>query len=76
MNNTRGEIVPTVTVSTKYQVVIPKRFREILNIRPGQKIQILQYEGRLEFIPVRPMKSLRGSLKGIDTIIERDADRL
>lgn len=68
--------MPTVTVSTKYQVVIPKKLRESLKIRPGQKIQILQYEGRLEFIPVRPMKSMRGSLKGIDTNISRDADRI
>ena len=68
--------MPTVTVSTKYQVVIPKKFRETLKIRPGQKIQILQYEGRLEFIPLRPIKSLRGSLRGIDTNVERDADRV
>jgi len=68
--------VSTVTVSTKYQVVIPKKFREILKIRPGQKIQILQYEGRLEFIPLRPMKKLRGSLRGIDTAVERDVDRV
>jgi len=68
--------VSTVTVSTKYQVVIPKKFREILKIRPGQKIQILQYEGRLEFIPLRPMKKLRGSLRGIDTAVERDVDRI
>ena len=68
--------MPTVIVSTKYQIVIPKGIRETLKIRPGQKIQILQYEGRLEFIPVRPMKSLRGSLKGIDTNVERDADRV
>ena len=68
--------MPTVTISTKYQVVIPKRFRESLKIRPGQKIQILEYEGRLEFVPLRPMKSLRGSLKGVDTDIDRDADRI
>jgi len=68
--------MPTVTVSTKYQIVIPKKFRETLRIRPGQKIQVLQYEGRLEFIPIRPIKSLRGSLKGIDTNVERDADRV
>ncbi len=68
--------MPTVTVSTKYQIVIPKKFRETLKIRPGQKIQILQYEGRLEFIPIRPIKSLRGSLKGINTNVERGADRV
>lgn len=66
----------TVTVSPKYQVVIPKRLREALKIRPGQRIQILEYDGRLEFIPLKSIKSLRGSLKGMDTTIERDADRV
>jgi AbrB family looped-hinge helix DNA binding protein len=66
----------TVIISTKYQVVIPKKFRESLKIRPGQKIQILEYDGRLEFIPLRPMKSMRGSLKGMDTTLKRDADRV
>ena len=66
----------TVTVSTKFQIVIPKKFREALKIKPGQKIQILEYEGRLEFIPVQPMKTMRGSIKGINTSVERDADRV
>jgi len=66
----------TVTVSTKFQIVIPKKFREALRIQPGQKIQILEYEGRLEFIPVKPMKTLRGSIKGMNTTVERDADRV
>jgi AbrB family looped-hinge helix DNA binding protein len=66
----------TVTVSTKYQVVIPKKFRESLKIRPGQKIQILEYDGRLEFIPLHPMKTMRGSLKGMDTTLQRDPDRI
>jgi len=66
----------TVTVSTKFQIVIPKKFREALRIQPGQKIQILEYEGRLEFIPVKPMKTLRGSIKGMNTTLERDADRV
>jgi len=63
----------TVTVSTKFQVVIPKKLREALGIQPGQKIQVLEYEGRLEFIPIRPIKTLRGSIKGMNTTVERDA---
>lgn len=65
----------TVTVSTKFQVVIPRKVRESLGIRPGQKIQVLQYGNRLEFIPLKSIKELRGSLKGIDTNIVRERDR-
>lgn len=66
----------TVTVSEKYQVVIPKAARESLGIRPGQKFEVLIYEGRFEFIPLKQMKAMRGILKGIDTSIVRDKDRL
>jgi len=66
----------TVTVSPKYQVVIPREIREALGIRPGQKVQVLQYQNRIEFIPVRPIEQMRGFLKGIDTTIEREPDRL
>ena len=64
-----------VTISPKFQVVIPKDVREKLDLRPGQKVQAIAYEGRLELIPVRPMKEMRGFLSGIDTTIERDEDR-
>jgi AbrB family looped-hinge helix DNA binding protein len=66
----------TVTVSPKYQVVIPRRVRESLGIEAGQKIQVLVYEGRIELVPLRPMREARGFLKGIDTTIEREPDRL
>lgn len=66
----------TVTVSPKYQIVLPKKARESLGIRPGQRIRILEYENRLEFIPLKPMKTMRGSLKGMDTTIERERDRV
>jgi len=66
----------TVTVSPKFQVVIPKEIRESLKLAPGQKIQALLYENRIELIPVRPIKKMRGFLKGIDTTIDRDSDRL
>ncbi len=65
-----------VTVSPKYQVVIPKEIRESMQIRPGQKIQMLIYKNRIELIPLQPMKSLRGFAKGIDTEFEREKDRL
>lgn len=66
----------TVTVSPKFQVVIPLAIREALGIRPGQKVQALQYHDRIELIPVRPMRKARGLLKGIDTSVPRDDDRL
>ena len=66
----------TVTVSPKFQVVIPKEIRESLKLIPGQKVQALLYENRIELIPVRPIKKMRGFLKGIDTTIDRETDRL
>ena len=66
----------TVTVSPKFQVVIPKEMRELLKLAPGQKVQALLYDNRIELIPVRPIKKMRGFLKGIDTTIDRERDRL
>ncbi len=66
----------TVTVSPKYQVVIPKEVRESLGIRSGQKVQVLAYRNRIEMIPIRPIQALRGFLKGIDTSVPRDRDRV
>ncbi len=66
----------TVTVSPKFQVVIPLRVREALRLKPGQKVQVFSYEGRIELIPVEPIRRGRGFLKGIDTEVERDSDRL
>lgn len=66
----------TVLVSPKFQVVIPRAIRESLKIRPGQKIQVVLYGDRIELIPLKPIKKMRGFLKGIDTSIEREADRV
>jgi AbrB family looped-hinge helix DNA binding protein len=65
----------TVTVSPKFQVVIPKRIREKLGLSPGQKVQVMMYGDRIELIPVRSFKEMRGFLKGIATTVEREADR-
>ncbi len=65
-----------VTVSPKFQVVIPKEVRESMGIVPGQKIQILTYRNRIEMIPVKPMKKMKGFLKDIDTEVKRDKDRI
>jgi AbrB family looped-hinge helix DNA binding protein len=66
----------TVTVSPKYQVVIPKDIREAMGLRPGQKLKVIEYEGRIELIPDRDISELRGFLKGINTEFIREDDRL
>jgi AbrB family looped-hinge helix DNA binding protein len=68
-----GEVVK---VSPKYQVVIPLSIRKSLGIKPGAKVYVLQYENRIEYIPVKNMKEMRGFLKGIDTEVIREADRI
>ena len=65
----------TVKVSPKFQVVIPKAIRKALNIKAGQRVQVIQFENRIEYIPLTPIKESRGFLKGIDTAIDRDQDR-
>jgi AbrB family looped-hinge helix DNA binding protein len=69
-------VMKTVTVSPKFQVVIPRDVRESLAIRPGTKVQIFQYENRIELIPLRSPQSLRGFLKGIDTSVHREEGRV
>ena len=66
----------TVTLSPKYQVVIPLRVRENLRLRPGERFQVINYDGRVELIPVRKMKDTRGFLRGMDSRIRRDEDRV
>jgi AbrB family looped-hinge helix DNA binding protein len=66
----------SVTVSPKYQIVIPKAVRESMGIFSGQKIQVMAYRNRIELIPIQPMKNLRGFLSGIDTSVKREMDRV
>ena len=65
----------TVTISARFQVVIPKVFRERLGLSRGQKVQVVLYGDRIEFIPLQPARRLRGFLKGIDTTAPREPDR-
>ena len=60
-----------VTVSSKFQVVIPREVRESMDLQPGTRVQVLQYENRIELIPLKEPKSLRGFIKGIDTEVHR-----
>ncbi|MEO7156478.1 MAG: AbrB/MazE/SpoVT family DNA-binding domain-containing protein [Vicinamibacterales bacterium] len=66
----------TVTISPKFQVVIPKAIREQLKLRSGQKVQAILYDDRIELVPVRAARAMRGFLKGIDTTVARESDRL
>lgn len=65
-----------VTVSPKYQVVLPKAARELLGIKVGQKMVVIAYDNRIVLIPERPIQEARGSLKGLDTTIVREEDRV
>ena len=66
----------SVTVSPKYQIVIPKTVRDSLNLQPGQKMQVIEYAGRIELVPERDIKELRGFVKGINTEFKREKDRV
>jgi len=64
----------SVTVSPKFQVVIPQRVRNSLNIQPGQKMQVIEYGKNIVLIPVRPIQEARGSVPGIDTDPHREKE--
>lgn len=66
----------TVKVSPKYQVVIPRDVRDSMGIQAGEKVQVFQFEHRLEIVPVRRLSKMRGFLRGIDTAVPRDKDRV
>ncbi|OGI37076.1 MAG: AbrB family transcriptional regulator [Candidatus Muproteobacteria bacterium RBG_16_64_10] len=66
----------TVVISPKFQVVIPRAIRESLGLSPGTKVQVLEYDNRIEFIPQKKMRKMRGFLKGLDTTVVRDNDRV
>jgi len=65
-----------VTVSSKFQVVIPREVRKAMDLQPGTRVQVLQYENRIELILLREPKALRGFIRGIDTEVRREEDRV
>lgn len=65
-----------VRVSPKYQVVIPKEIRQSLGIKPGSDVSVFRYRNRIEYVPVKPINTLRGFLKGIDNELKREQDRV
>lgn len=72
----RGAFMAKVTVSPEFQVVIPREAREAMALRPGQELEVIVDEGRIQLVPIRPMQEMRGFLRGMDTTIERDPDRV
>ena len=66
----------TVTISSKFQIVIPKQIRDSLRLVPGQKFQVVAIGNHIELVPIRPLAELRGFVKGIDTNVPRDDDRV
>jgi AbrB family looped-hinge helix DNA binding protein len=67
--------VTVVTVSPKYQVVIPKDVREKLKIRPGQKVEAFAIGSRIELVPIEPIERFRGRYPTLPPL-DRDPDRL
>ena len=72
----KEEGMETVKISPKFQVVIPKKVRESMQLKPGQQMQVIEYGNRVELIPVRSVKSMRGFLGNIDTSFTREGDRV
>ncbi|MGD9314262.1 MAG: AbrB/MazE/SpoVT family DNA-binding domain-containing protein [Desulfobacterales bacterium] len=66
----------SVTISPKFQIVIPRKVRDSLNLKPGLKVQVLVYGNRIELIPLKEISEMRGFLKGINTEIEREPERI
>ena len=64
----------TVTVSPKFQVVIPRAVREQMGIRPGERLEVISFDDRIELVPLRPMREMKGFLKGLDPTFQRDED--
>ncbi|MBU1205977.1 MAG: AbrB/MazE/SpoVT family DNA-binding domain-containing protein [Proteobacteria bacterium] len=63
-----------VTVPPKYQVVIPRKVRERVRLRPGTRLQVISFDDRIELVPLRPMREMKGFLKGLDSTFQRDEE--
>jgi len=66
----------TVTVSSKFQVVIPKEVRDRIDLKIGSTMEVITYGNRIELVPIQPIKNLKGIFRGINTDISRENDRL
>lgn len=66
----------SVTLSPKFQIVIPSKIRNSLKLKPGLKIQVIVYGNRIELVPLKKISEMRGFLEGISTEVEREPDRI
>jgi AbrB family looped-hinge helix DNA binding protein len=71
-----GAAMNTVVLSSEYQVLIPEEIREKTGLQAGASLEVISYNNRIELVPIKPMKNLKGIFKGIDTIILREDDRI
>lgn len=69
-------VMEKVKISPKYQIVIPKSIRMRLDLVPGQHLEMIAHGDRIEVVPVKSLRGMRGFLKGIDTTVKREADRV
>ena len=67
--------MPAVKISPKFQVVIPQKIRQSMHLEPGQKLQVIEYENRIELVPIKDISEMRGFLEGINTEFKREDDR-
>lgn len=65
----------TVTLSPKFQVVVPRSVREALGLRPGRQLLCFEHGGRIELVPIADVREMRGVLRGVDTRVPREGDR-
>jgi AbrB family looped-hinge helix DNA binding protein len=66
----------TVTISPKFQFVIPQKVREAMGLRAGEEVKVFSFRNRIEIVPARDIRPVRGCLKGIDTSFVREGDRV
>ncbi len=65
-----------VTISCRYQIVIPRDVRERLGLRPGQQLRAIALDGRVALIPLDPIEATRGFARGVDATVAREGDRV
>jgi len=66
----------TATLSSDFELIFPTEISQSLGLKAGTTFEVISYKNRIELIPIKPMKDLKGIFKGIDTTINRVDDRL
>ena len=64
-----------VTVSSKFEVIIPSAARRCLRLRPGSKPVVVAFNGSVHLLPLQPAAALRGITRGVETAVSRELDR-